>query len=114
MSEHTPLPWKLDGSVIRGSESIHTNGRERNKLGISSASYSEMVCELYGALELPGPRANAAFIVQACNSHAALVEALIYLLNETEDYIKINHLSALHNHSLEMARKALAMAKGTP
>lgn len=79
---HTKTPWFLDGNMILGSEVVHTNGRERNSIGISSASYSECVCEVQGSLELPHPQANAAFIVRACNSHEALVGALNTALTE--------------------------------
>lgn len=114
MSEHTPLPWKRDGQFIVGSESVHINGRQRNRLGYSSASYSDIVCEIYGNLELPAPLANADLIFTACTSHEALVEALTSLLLETEDYLKINNLSGFYNHSLVKARKALALAEVKP
>ncbi len=52
--------------------------------------------------------------IHCLNSHAALVEALKALFNETENYIQLNHLGALHNYSLQMARKALALAEPQP
>ena len=76
MSEtRTPGPWTLGGQRIVGSDDIHSNGRERNRKGISSASYSSVVCEMHGDLRLPSPRANAEFIVRACNSHEDLLAA---------------------------------------
>lgn len=88
---HTKTPWVLDGNTIVGSESVHTNGRERNKLGISSASYSDLVCEVHGWLELPHPRANAAFIVTACNAHEELVEAATAILQAFPQFERKEH-----------------------
>ncbi len=73
---HTPGPWTREGKWIVGTATIHTNGRERNSLGISSASYSESVAQIHGDLELPGPMANAERIVMAVNAYDELVEAL--------------------------------------
>lgn len=69
--EHTPEPWELDlggghnDPSIRGSEAIHTNGRLRNKQGVSSASFSEEICVLRCDTSLPGPAANLALILSA-------------------------------------------------
>lgn len=50
---------------VRGSESIHTNGVARNPIGISSASYSDEVCQIFADLRLPGPLANSELIAAA-------------------------------------------------
>jgi len=77
MAEHTPAPWRIDPGgahkrpCICGSGLIHTNGQVRNAMGVSSASYSDEVCELHGDLRLPGPMANASLLLAA----PALVEA---------------------------------------
>lgn len=71
MAEHTPGPWTIHRGggharpSIRGAEVIHTNGRLRNELGISSASFSEEVCQFHADLDLPGPQANASLIAAA-------------------------------------------------
>ena len=59
---HTPLPWVIDkyGSVTHGRECVSANG--------------------FSMVMSPGDvqneaKANAAFIVRACNSHYQLVEA---------------------------------------
>jgi hypothetical protein len=97
---HTPTPWNY-----------HFNTGPRN-VRLKRAHWALGVTGGKGiGLIFGDDQSDAAFIVQCVNSHAALVEALTYLLNETEDYIRINHLSALHNHSLEMARAALALAQ---
>jgi hypothetical protein len=100
---HTPTPWQKDFWRVR----------DRHGLLVCDCDTSMMLDDEMMQDDVEGTTvfANTAFIVQCVNSHTALVEALTYLLNETEDYIKINHLSALHNHSLEMARAALALAQ---
>lgn len=57
VSEHTPLPWEYDG----------------NYEIIAQKNAYESICVLNVT---PRSGANAAFIVKAVNSHAALVEAL--------------------------------------
>lgn len=73
---HTPGPWRIEDDEIRGSDTVHTNGRARNSLGISSASYSDCVCTVYGWMDLEHPKGNAKFIVTACNAHEGLVGIL--------------------------------------
>jgi len=64
----TQGPWTLSRGgghalpSIRGTESVHTNGKQRNSLGISSASYSEEVCQIFADPDLEGPAANIAVI----------------------------------------------------
>src|ERR1700746_3490824 len=70
----TPGPWSLSCGSIIGSAPVHTNGLQRNRMGISSASYSEVVCHVHGWVHaecrtLTGsptaPLDNAALITQA-------------------------------------------------
>ena len=67
----TPGPWTIrrggghKAPSIVGSDSIHTDGHERNERGYSSASYSDEVCEIHADLDLPGPEANARLIAAA-------------------------------------------------
>jgi hypothetical protein len=82
--EITPLPWRQEGRLITGAGVVHTNGRLRNSLGISSATYSEIVCEIHGAIELPAPSANAEYIVRACNAYPKLVKACKQLIEEVK------------------------------
>lgn len=54
MSKHTPTPWQArENGIYNGPELIATTSTERNNY-----------------------EANAAFVVRAVNSHAALVDAL--------------------------------------
>lgn len=67
MKQHTPTPWKVE-----------VNERFRVEHGdifpVKGAT-GRPVCVVPGQIG-DEDSANAAFIVQACNSHAALVEAL--------------------------------------
>jgi len=75
----TPGPWKVrevcgkPSNEIVGSESVHTNGLPRNSL-ISSASYSDVVCEVHGWMELDAPKANARLIAAAPDLLSLLIE----------------------------------------
>ena len=96
MSKHTPGPWRIERGgghqrpSICGSEDIHTNGFERNELGISSASYSSRVCEIHGDLELMGPMANAMLLsaapllLAACQfkAYTGMEDDLLYYIAE--------------------------------
>lgn len=110
MSAHTPGPFRLDGIVIVGTEPVHTNGRQRNSLGFSSASYSEIICEIYGSLELPYPKANADFIVTACNSYEAMRKALSQCIERLEG-LEEDGLTKVERLALDNARAALTLAE---
>ena len=58
---HTPTPWTVNGSFIQSDKKTVANVGDWNT-------------------RLDVDEANAAFIVRACNSHAALVAALERLL----------------------------------
>lgn len=61
MSKHTPVPWfSLSGGYISAS--------------VGPDWYSKLVARTQSAIEEDG-RANAAFIVRACNAHDDLLEA---------------------------------------
>lgn len=113
MAEHTPLPWRVSGEHVVGSQEIHVFGRKRNARGISSASYSSDVCYIQGDLDLPGPLANAEFIVHACNCHDDLLDALKQIAAIVEDSAGDNAL--LTRRSLNatglVAQHAIAKAK---
>jgi hypothetical protein len=76
-SEHTPGPWIVHRGGgharpnIQGAEVRHTNGRLANEQGISSASFSDEVCQFFADLDLPTPQANARLIVAAPDLLAA-------------------------------------------
>ena len=98
---HTPLPWFVDGDKDYGSQSMHVTGRERNRVhGMSSASYSAVVCTVYGQPDLPAPKANAELIVKAVNSHDELIGAarccqtVLSQLLETEERTATDWINA--------------------
>lgn len=86
-TKHTPGPWRIvpggghANPSVCGSDSIHTNGRQRNSLGISSTSYSDEVCQFFSDLSLEGPAANARLIASAPDLLAALKECEGYFDN---------------------------------
>lgn len=110
---HTPTPWHTRGS-FDGSGDIGIvagNGHD-----------TELVAEAYRMVSRMNENApvddNAAFIVQACNAHDALVAAL----TEAIDLIRIWHgiqngagaWNIYAEHSPEMKRLYAALALATP
>ena len=67
VAAHTPLPWAVSSSTMlvapNDPRDMPVIGNLIDLMGVSSIGINEA-------------RANAAFIVRACNAHAALVEAL--------------------------------------
>ena len=110
-AKHTPGPWKIERGGghgrpgIRGSDSIHVNGRKRNSLGISSASYSDLICDIPFNLELPGVRANAHLIAAAPEMLEALKELAQW---DTER----NYHGEPHKKIVTLARTVIAKAEG--
>jgi hypothetical protein len=98
-AQHTPTPWVIDpsGSSINAGDAL---GR---------------IADMKGDYIWPSEdKANAAFIVQACNSHQALVDAL-EATEGTLDWMEqfaSEGMQAECDKSLAMAREALALAKG--
>ena len=89
-AQHTPTPWNLNGR--------HIDAEKGNKLIVSLRSEHD-------AENL----ANAAFIVRACNSHDALVEALENAKAEIISEIDTNTST---NILLNEIDAVLAAAKG--
>lgn len=93
MSDITKTPWKLDGELAIVTAS-------RKELHIATVNgYSRSHKE---------DCANAAYIVQAVNSHEALVEAIQGLL----DLVDREDLDYTWRDKVASARAALAKAKG--
>jgi hypothetical protein len=73
-AKHTPTPWRvIDNEPGNGYGSM-----DITPLLIEGESYA--IAAVIGDVAGIDPQANAAFIVRACNSHDALVEALKELL----------------------------------
>jgi hypothetical protein len=96
-AKHTPTPWDWSVGVIYA----------RFEAGeIIAATDGTPFAAMDGATQ----SANAAYIVRACNSHAALVEALKECADRLELHAK--HTEDLVAHM--KACKALALAGETP
>lgn len=100
--QHTPGPWHVNGQWIDNYD-------------------SEPVCHLPPDATYKNRDANAAFIVRACNSHDALVEALENLLaaNPAFRSMPIGSPGSVARIAQDMAieaedaaKVAIALAKG--
>ena len=117
---HTPTPWEhtpmADGRHhFLGILCTEYRGNE-------TAPYHPLVASVFHGMGQLAPReiaeANAAFIVRACNSHAALVaalEAVVKYLEANRPMGKIQNifhlLNQYENDVMKPARAALAAAK---
>ena len=88
-AKHTPGPWR-------------TNGQEIVQPRPNNAPMSIATCS-FSAENKPICGANAAFIVRACNSHEAMLEALL-LVNENNDGV-------LTLDAIQAVRAAIAQAE---
>ena len=115
---HTPTPWNVEYSPDArfGAPMADANSTARAKLTTIRAGY-------VNARERPLVLADAfiqnaddtAFIVQACNSHDALVDALEAIRNAYAGELLsrgIPHKNILLNVCLSKAEAALKLAKG--
>lgn len=99
---HTATPWviaEVQGDNIRTPKiQLIRPANDRN--------YEEgAICYVYGS-EGEKPKANAAFIVRACNAHDDLVKALEYF------YDAARHDKNVDPFAFKLAYAALAKAKG--
>jgi len=73
MTEHTKTPWRVIGGTC-----IFSSGDEKRLLAYTEEGKAFDISKFYEA------RANAAFIVRACNFHDEIIasaESLIYEMN---------------------------------
>ncbi len=95
MSQHTPTPWKAQQGLSSTSP----------RLEIVRADLSAFVAQVHRTHDgNKEAEANAAFIVRACNSHDALVEALSALEAELSHLLDPNNTN---NTLSEPQRRAL-------
>lgn len=107
-TKHTPTPWtvgyaslSVEGKTEKGVMKIldirgwgHLTGRGHGALGLSDEQGKQV------------QEANAEFIVRACNSHDALVEALEKIANMGNESTVDGH-----GEAKRIARDAIAKAK---
>lgn len=114
--KHTPGPWEARWSVQRWA-----GGRELNTCVIGTPKDARGATHLVTRMDGPTSgdlavdKANAEFIVRACNSHDALIEALEGLANRVDPGVKSRDfgIDSLVN-ALSAARAAIAKARGEP
>ena len=98
MADHTPTPWKMvsepnfeNGITYTSVEPVTPDEATMRPLAMADGSYH--VCRTTHTAaqhKIALHRANAAFIVRACNNHDALVAAL------TKARARIHYLGAAH------------------
>lgn len=111
---HTPTPWYHIHKSQCFSVDDCDHGIELYRLPIFTDSLptkrEKITCEAYGST-VEETQQNAAFIVRACNSHDALVDALEYMVEQmAREYTDRD--GDTDHHGLEKARVALRLAKG--
>ena len=75
--EHSKTPWGCDSTAIEGSYVVYgDSGDDDDEICIVSEMFADSIEH-----EESAARANAEFIVKACNNHDALVEALKGLMD---------------------------------
>lgn len=102
MTEHTPTPWE----IRKDDEGAYIGAKDGDR-------YIRIV-QICGSLLNPSIAADAALIVRAVNSHAALVEALGHALERLEAHQESAYcqLSGYRdNEAVDKARAALKLAR---
>ena len=112
----TPTPWHVEEQTNSVGQLLYFSVEHPD------GPYRGTVCNVFPAEHIGGiteseARANAAFIVRACNSHAALVEALGRCLDSMIFEYPNGMPAQLTRHSdwnnaVSSARTALAAANG--
>ena len=98
--QHTPTPW------IVGCQTIGGPGNAVMKLHQSGPYRALAICDI---ADDPTNEANAAFIVRACNSHHALLEALERIAQVTPE---TSGRVVPSIRQRDIARAAIAKANG--
>lgn len=78
-TEHTPLPWETGLVPARGYGAIIVAAQRDTYMAVADLPETTLRAE--------SAEANAALIVRAVNSHAALVEALTALKEQVRSYL---------------------------
>lgn len=107
----TPTPWRIEGNKIVGADMIHSNGRPRNEQGISSASYTDRVCETTNDMSLEGPKANLELIVKAVNSYAQSQTVIKELLEVAKKLLTVLTFEGVSTTPKQRAEAERALRK---
>jgi hypothetical protein len=105
---HTPTPWHVGG--MGSAIAVHHKGQPFRVWAADGGGVAD-VCtrRQLGADDAPEEKANAAFIVRACNAHDELVAALHHIA--TGD-VRPGHVEYISKARMaEIARAALAKVK---
>lgn len=107
MADHTPGPWVLDERGIRAPAA---------ETGTYSGWTALVVKVDYGRMGnapcADADKANAAFIVRACNAHDELLAALREMLAELDGRIAPHGYIYRDTGGMILARAAIAKAEG--
>lgn len=104
--KHTPGPWRVsDDELGFGPYDILADNRGWPNLGIATVVSGRFADHKLGTVGLPAEecRANAEFIVRACNAHDDLLEVLLALY---ELRGQINYDSAIWKDAIAAIQKA--------
>ena len=113
-TKHTPLPWKLHHNSSTILKPFDAHGIRADN---DAQSPIAVLWEGGGTKGKPRQRANAAFIVRACNSHYELLESLQSILPDYElceiadaRHGQSNPLAGIWKKNCKMARAAIKKA----
>lgn len=100
-AKHTPTPWNIESDP-----DVPNAGDKYNRFRIEPR-----IAEIFYTNDLG--KANAEFIVRACNAHSELVDALKVLRKEVLNCVNDGSLpcSGILHPSMERSRLALAKAE---
>lgn len=105
---HTPLPWYVTRTRADGNfERFLVNQKAPEPVLVAICDTVETLERDFITPEMA--EANASFIVRACNSHYALVEACKAIL---KDLIEFADRGGLAIVSIKQAKQAIALAEG--
>jgi len=104
---HTQTPWIVK-SIDEG-ESIRALEQSGNAFGIHDP---EGIYFAFCLDDMGREEANAAYIVQAVNSHEAMLEALAWIAEHDREFGDIEDSETMVHHMTSRAKEALAKAKG--
>ena len=110
---HSPLPWRVNGNHIEARPDPENSDTYWAEVAYLDTEWFERITE-----------ANAQFIVRACNSHAALVEALrkmMKLAADFEDAAKgdcempeLSEADSIHDQARAAIARATGQGEATP